>query len=157
MGVIALVLSIMGICSCWLPWFGWLGVGMGAMACGLGVPSITHWFEQPGNTGWGVAGISLGGTTVSVGLAFQIKYAAGSLDTLFFQLPIPAAYYVLGPALTLIVIGILVARLKSRPVGVFIAYLAIAAFFLPGGWALLTADRAMTRPELTGSSSSQSL
>jgi len=94
MGVTSLILSLIALCTSWIPGIGWLGVIIGVVACALGVPSITHWFEKPGYTGWGIAGISIGATSTGVGFAFQIKHAAGNFDILYHSLPVPVAYYV---------------------------------------------------------------
>ncbi len=117
---------------------------MGVVACVLGVPSITHWFERSGYTGWGVAGIALGGTAVSLGLAYQIKHMQGALDGMYHPLPTPGAYYVIGLSVAFIIAGLITARRSSRPAGVLIAGLAIAVAVVASGFALTTADRELT-------------
>ena len=151
MGVTSLVLGIMGVCICWLPYVGWLGMAMGAGAGVLGVMSITHWFERPGYLGWGIAGMMLSTVAISMGLAYQIKHTAGALDDLVYPLPTPLAYYVLGAGLLLVVLGLALARLKSRTLGMLIGVLAIIGLDISGGWALTTADRALVRAEATDS------
>lgn len=143
MGVTSLILSIASVCVCWLPKVGWLGVAMGVAACGLGVPSITHWFERPGHTGWGVAGIMLGAPSAAVGIAYQIKHAAGTLDALYYKLPVETGYWICGILVVVIVVGLVVARLKSKAVGTVIASLAIAALIVSSTWWLTTADRSL--------------
>ena len=147
MGVISLVLGMAGLCIFWIPYFGWLGVLMGVVACALGVPSITHWYERLGYTGWGTAGISLGCITVPMGIAYGIKHAAGALDVIYRPLPTPTSFCIVGVSVGLIVAGLLIARFKSRSVGIVLAYLALAVFFVTGSWALTTADRALQQSE----------
>ncbi|MCP4604358.1 MAG: hypothetical protein GY847_28190 [Proteobacteria bacterium] len=147
MGVTSLVLGIAGLCFCWVPYIGWLGVLMGVVACALGVPSITNWYERPGYTGWGTAGITLGSVTVIMGIAYGIKHAAAALDVVYYPLHTPTSFYIVGVSVGLIIGGLLLARLKSRSFGVVIAYLALAVFFVTGSWALTTADRAFQQSE----------
>ncbi len=146
-GVISLVLGMVGLCIFWIPYVGWLGVIMGVVASALGVPSITNWYERPGYTGWGTAGIFLGCVTVPMGIAYGIKHAAGALDVIYCPLPTPSSFYIVGASLGLIVAGLLLARFKSRSVGIALAYLALAGFFVTGSWALTTADRALQQSE----------
>ena len=116
---------------------------MGIAACGLGIPSVTHWYERSGFTGWGIAGCGLGGVAGSVGFAYQIKHSAGTLDFLYVPLAIPHAYGVLGLATAGFALGLVVARKSSRPLGVVIAAISIAVLVVSAGWALTTADRAL--------------
>jgi hypothetical protein len=118
-------------------------VALGAVACGLGIPSVTHWYERPGFTGFGIAGNFLGSVAVSVGFAYQIKHSAGALDWLYIPLAVPGAYGVLGLSAVCFAIGLVVARKVSRPLGVVIAAVSIAVLAVAAGWALTTADRAL--------------
>lgn len=147
MGIACLVFGMLGVCLSWLPVVGWLGVALGAAACALGIPSVLYWYARPGYVAWGVAGILLGIAAISVGLAFQIKHAASSLDVLFRALPTPDAYFVLGAAFVALAAGMLLGRLRFRIPGAIIAGLAITVLAVSGGWALLTADRAMGAAE----------
>lgn len=141
MSVISIVFAIMGVCLCWLPGWGWLGMALGGMAVGVGMPAITHWYKRPGSTGFGIAGIILGEITLSVGLAYQIKHAAGAADFIFFSLQTRAAFPLLAVAILLGISGLIIARRKHRPVGLIIAAFAFTFFFVAAGWTLLTADR----------------
>jgi hypothetical protein len=143
MAVTSLIIGIAGVCLCWLPWVGWLGVVLGLAGCALAVPSITHWYEGQGYTGWGIAGIILGGTASSVGLAYQIKHLAGALDGLVVPLAAPLSEYLFAGGIALIVVGLLIARLKARGAGAILAGLAVAATILVATWGMTTADRAL--------------
>lgn len=133
----------MGVCICWLPTVGWLGVALGAVACGLGIPSVTHWYRRSGSTGFGIAGNILAGIAISVGFAYQIKHAKGGLDFLYAPLRVPEAYVALGLSTIFFVAGLVLARKLSRPIGVVVAAVSVAAFVVAAGWALTTADRAL--------------
>jgi len=144
MAVTALIIGMIGVCICWLPGVGWLGVACGLTSGVLAVPSITHFHERPGYTGWGVAGIFLSIAASSLGLAYQVKHMSGALDALVVPLPVPLAYYVLGGGGVLIIIGLVLARTKARLPGAIIAGLALAATIVVASWSLTTADRALT-------------
>jgi hypothetical protein len=145
LGTTALVLGIIGVCICWIPVVGWLGVVMGMGACLLGVPSVTHWFERPGYTGWGIAGISLGSVATGLGFAYQVKHADGRFDFLLYPLGVPQAYWIMGIAAALIIAGLFLARLKTKIIGAIVAGVAIAVLSICMGWSLTTADRLMTK------------
>jgi hypothetical protein len=140
-GVSSLILGIVGYCICWLPGVGWLGVAMGVVACGLGIPSLTHWFARSGYTAWGVSGTILGAGTISLGLAYQAKHAGGALDYLLYPLATPTAYLLIGALIGVAVFGVVLSRLKTRMPGAVVALVAVAGVALSGAWALSTADR----------------
>ena len=145
MGVLSLILGMLGVCICWLPVAGWLGIVMGAFSCALGVLAITRWFKKTGNTGFGVAGVFLGTIALSLGLAFQVKHAHGDLDMLFFPLNPPMSYLSIAGFAALVAISLMFSRLKARNVGALMSALSLVALVVSASWALTTADREYQR------------
>ncbi|MDJ0762300.1 MAG: hypothetical protein QNJ97_04870 [Myxococcota bacterium] len=146
MGVISIVLSMLGICICWLPHVGWFGVILGVAGCGIGMLAITVWYPRPGYTGWGIAGIVTGGFAVSVGTAFQIKHGAGNLDMLYFPIYSFPAICLAGSALAIAAGGLWIARVKFRRIGIGIALLSLIAATVISTSALVSADKRLAGP-----------
>jgi hypothetical protein len=144
LGTLSIVLGIISICIGWLPGVGWSGVLLGFLGAALGVVTITHWHAKAGYTGWGICGIVLGVTSTSLSLAYQIKHAAGALDTLYVSLSTPAAGAAIGATAAIIVLGVVLARKRRGGPGLLLAWAAIAVLSLSGAWALTAADRATT-------------
>lgn len=142
MGTIAIVLSIIGICISWLPGIGWLAVPLGILGLFASILSIACWHYRPGYTGWGISGLFLGVWSVSLGLAYQIKYSDGVLDHLVLPLSlntVALCWLVSGIATA---IGLYLARAKWRHVGIFLSASALIAVILVSTWGILTADQA---------------
>lgn len=141
MGTASIVFGLIGLCICWIPGWGWLGAFSALMACVLGVPSITHWFRRPGYGPWGISGLILGVTDANLSLAYQIKYAHGTLDAFVIALSplFTAVLFVLFAALS--AAGLVIARTKNRPAGIVVTASALSALILVGTWGLVTADR----------------
>ena len=143
MGTVSIVFGIIGMCTSWLPVVGWLGVPLGVVGCGLGVLSATHWYAKPGYTGWGISGVVLGLLSSNLSLAYQIKHAAGALDSLHVALSPLLAVLIFTAGGLVAALGMVLARKKKHAVGLTLAYLALAGLSLSGAWALTTADRAL--------------
>lgn len=141
MGLVSLIFGLIAICISWLPGVGWLGVAMGGISFALGVPLITLWHDRLGNTGWGIAGIALGTLSVSVGYAYQIKHAAGDLDSLVYPLGTSTYYYLLGALLLIGLAGMILARKKSPLLGTILAIGAATLLAISGAWLLTDLDR----------------
>jgi hypothetical protein len=148
-GVAALVISILGYCICWIPTVGWLGFFMGVFASALGFASLVHWYYRPHYTAYGISAILIGGGTASLGLAYQVKHAGGELDFLVYSVPTPLAYYVISTIVVFLVLGTLLARLKSMLPGTVLAALALVVLIAVTGSALHTADRSLDPPSDT--------
>ena len=151
LGTASIVLSIIGISISWIPYVGWSGVLLGVLGLSASIPSITHWHQKPGYTGWGISGLFLGFWSFSLGLAYQIKYAEGALD----YLVVPVVVSQLIPATiilgVIVALGLFWARVHHRNAGVLIAAVAMLAISLLSGWTLITADRAYEQSHLTAS------
>ena len=64
MPVAALVLSILGLVICWIPYVGFLGVVMGIVGLILGIISMK---SPSGNKGLGIVGVVVGALALIVG------------------------------------------------------------------------------------------
>lgn len=64
MPVAALVLAILGIITCWIPYVGFLGVALGLVALVLGIISMK---SASGNKGLGIVGVVVGALALLVG------------------------------------------------------------------------------------------
>jgi hypothetical protein len=136
------------MCISWLPGIGWLAVSLGILGLFASIPSITYWHYRPGYTGWGISGLFLGVWSVSLGLAYQIKYSGGVLDHLVLPLSlntVALCWLVSGIATA---IGLYLARAKRRHIGIFLSASALIAVILVSTWGILTADQAhLAAPE----------
>lgn len=149
MGPLPIILGIVGLCVCWLPGVGWIGVALGALACGSGVPSVIYWFKKDGYAGWGIAGITIGAFTTSLGLAYQVKHSFGQLDILSFTIEVPVA---LGVGLCAVIVTAIAMWLGARKqlfVMVLVAYVAVATIIAVASSALTTFDRALLENNAT--------
>ena len=84
---------------------GWLGFLMAVFSCILGVASLVYWYQRPHHTAYGIAAVFIGSVAAGLGLAYQVKHAAGTLDSVLFSLPTPLAYYALFIATVLLTAG----------------------------------------------------
>jgi hypothetical protein len=133
----------------WLPTVGFAGAAMGGLACGLGIPSFTRWYDRAGYGPWGISGIILGVMALGLSLAYQIKHASGGLDGLLFPLRFPLAWAVFIVSAALTAIGLAIGR-RSRVrkiTGELLAFVAIATLSLSTTWVLITADRDLAGSE----------
>ncbi len=142
MGTASIVLGIIGICISWIPYVGWGGVVLGLLGLSASIPSITHWHPKPGYTGWGISGLFLGYWSISLGLAYQTKYADGALDHLVF----PFSLSQLIPATVILgmitAFGLYLSRSKRKNIGLLISACAMLTISFLSGWTLITADKA---------------
>lgn len=141
MGTASIVFGILGICICWVPGLGWIGVPLGVLGCVFGIPSITHWFYKPGYTPWGISALVLGVTAADLSTAYQIKYAQGALDGAFFSIGPLLAAGICASAIAICALGLVIARKKNRPFGIFLTSSALAGLIVVSTAALITADR----------------
>jgi hypothetical protein len=88
---------------------------------------------------------------MAVGFAYQIKHASGDLDLLYYPLSVRIGYWIFGATAAVIAIGLVIARLKSKLIGIAIAGLAIAALAITSAWSLTSADRALAQSRETDS------
>jgi hypothetical protein len=116
---------------------------MGVFSCALGITALIHWFHRPHYTAYGISAVLIGSFATSLALAYQVKHAGGDLDFLLFSFATPLAYYGITAIVVVLVLGILLARLKSKSVGAVLAALAAVVLMETTGSALHTADRAI--------------
>jgi len=64
----ATVLALIGLGTCWIPIFGWVGVLLGLVGGLLGLLALL----RPNPQGWAMVGLVLGLLTLALGLAVQI-------------------------------------------------------------------------------------
>lgn len=141
MAVVSIILGLAGICVCWIPAWGWLGVAVAFAACAIAVPSITRWHAQPGSRGWGYTGIITGLLAVCFGSAFQIKGAGGALDYLVYPLSAQTGAGILALSGLVIAAGLVLARKGFQMLGAILVSLSAIAFAVGGSWTLIEADR----------------
>jgi hypothetical protein len=67
MGIAALVLSIVGVVLCWIPFVGWVGVVLALVGLILGIVTL-----KKGKKGLGIASLVLGVVGLGLGLYIQI-------------------------------------------------------------------------------------
>jgi len=67
MGIAALVLSIVGVVLCWIPFVGWVGVVLALVGLILGIVTL-----KKGKKGLGIASLILGVVGLGLGLYIQI-------------------------------------------------------------------------------------
>jgi drug/metabolite transporter (DMT)-like permease len=143
LGAASIVFGIISMCISWLPYGCWLGVFLGVMACLLGVPSITRWYQKAGYGPWGVSGIVLGLSGFILSVAYTVKYASGALDGIVLSLEgaLPAAIMV--SSSSLVAVGLVLARKRRKQLilGELMAFIGVAVFGLSGAWTLITADQ----------------
>ena len=87
MGIAALVLAIIGVVLCWIPFVGWLGVVLALVGLILGIVTL-----KKGKKGLGIASIIIGVVGLGLGLYVQIAsiMAASALASGLNQLNDPA-------------------------------------------------------------------
>ena len=100
MAIAALILSIVGLILCWIPFVGWVGILLALVGLILGVVAL-----KKGKKGLGIAALAIGVIGLGWGLYVQIsalmfasEMAAG-LDQLNTSLNDPAAQQQLNDAL----------------------------------------------------------
>jgi hypothetical protein len=76
MSVAALVLAILGLVICWIPYVGFLGVLMGIVALILGIISMK---SAKGNKGLGIVGLVVGAIALIVGGVVQTLTVIGTV------------------------------------------------------------------------------
>jgi hypothetical protein len=76
MSVAALVLAILGLVICWIPYVGFLGVLMGIVALILGIVSMK---SPAGNKGLGIVGLVVGAIALIVGGIVQTLTVIGTM------------------------------------------------------------------------------
>jgi hypothetical protein len=76
MSVAALVLSIVGLVICWIPYVGFLGVLMGIVGLILGVVSMK---SPAGNKGLGIVGLVVGAIALLLGGIVQTLTVIGTV------------------------------------------------------------------------------
>jgi hypothetical protein len=76
MSVAALVLAILGLVICWIPYVGFLGVLMGIVALILGIVSMK---SPKGNKGLGIVGLVVGAIALIVGGIVQTVTVIGTV------------------------------------------------------------------------------
>jgi hypothetical protein len=141
-GVLPTVFGIVGLCLCWLPSMGWLGVLAGTVACGIAVPCIVYWYERPGYTGWAIAGMVYGSFSAALGIAYQIKHSAGQLDMLYYSMPMEIVAGVVLGSIVIAAVSIWIARKRPLLVWLLVTYIVIIASIVTVSSAWVTADRA---------------
>lgn len=100
MAIAALILSIVGLILCWIPFVGWLGVLLALVGIILGVVAL-----KKGKKGLGIAALAIGVVAFGWGMYVQImslmaaSEIATGLDSLNTQLNDPAAQQQLNDAL----------------------------------------------------------
>ena len=70
MHVAALVLGIIGLILCWIPFIGWLGVLLAVVALILSIVLLIK--KDTGNKTFGIIGLVLGAIALIIGLVIQI-------------------------------------------------------------------------------------
>ncbi len=87
MGIAALVLAIIGVVLCWIPFVGWLGVVLALVGLILGIVTL-----KKGKKGLGIASIVIGVVGLGLGLYVQIAtiMAASAIASGLNQLNDPA-------------------------------------------------------------------
>jgi hypothetical protein len=87
MGIAALVLSIVGLVLCWIPFVGWLGVVLALVGLILGIVAL-----KKGKKGLGIAAIIIGVVGLGWGIYVQIVsiMAASAIASGLDQLNDPA-------------------------------------------------------------------
>jgi len=143
LGYTSLILSLLSACMCWIPYGGWGGMFLGLVGAALGIAVITRSQPNPGFDLLGGTALVLAAIGTTFGLAYQLKYAGGSLDILYFPLVRPTAWYVVGGLAALVPAGLLLGRRLALP-GRTLAAAAFLALSLAGGWAISTAEREMS-------------
>ena len=76
MSVAALVLAILGLVICWIPYVGFLGVLSGIVALILGIVSMK---SPAGNKGLGIVGLVVGAIALIVGGIVQTLTVIGTM------------------------------------------------------------------------------
>jgi hypothetical protein len=70
MHIAALILGILGLILCWIPFVGWLGILLAVVALILSIVLLIK--KDTGNKTFGVVGLVLGGIALIIGLVIQI-------------------------------------------------------------------------------------
>jgi Na+/phosphate symporter len=100
MAIAALILSIVGLILCWIPFVGWLGILLALVGIILGIVSV-----KKGKKGLGFAALGIGVIALGWGMYIQImslmaaSQLATGLDQLNTSLNDPAAQQQLNDAL----------------------------------------------------------
>ncbi|MCK9459243.1 MAG: hypothetical protein M0R80_06355 [Proteobacteria bacterium] len=76
MSVAAMVLAILGLVICWIPYVGFLGVLLGIVALILGIVSMK---SPSGNKGLGIVGLVIGAIVLIVGGIVQTLTVIGTV------------------------------------------------------------------------------
>jgi len=139
---ISLALSMVGLSLCWIPGaWGWIGLALCVGGVAIGVRGMTDRLTPGGGVGMDVAGNFIGGFSLSWGLAFQIKHAAGGLDRLLLPLPLSTVIAIAAGSALIFWVAQIIGRFRARALFVVIAAAAIASATAFGATAWTLADR----------------
>ena len=138
----SLVLGMVGITIAWIPGaWGWLGLVLCVPALFIGIRGLTDRECPGGAVGMDIAGNAMAGFALPWGIAFQIKHAAGGLDSLLIQLPLSTLLVVAGASALIFWVAQIVGRFKFRALFAVVAAAAVISFAAFGTSAWTFADR----------------
>lgn len=147
MNTVAMMLSLVGSCTCWIPGWGWIGIFLCALGCIIAVIGFTDKKTVPAALSMDVAALIYGGFGITFGAAFQIKHAAGELG--YLLLPIEGNLSVVVAVVTYVLVwtAVLVGRKKARKAGMIGAFTALILFSTVGTTAFDYVDHEMIKTQ----------
>jgi hypothetical protein len=134
----AMVLTISGLCLFYIPGiFGWIGIALAVIGTTIGAIGLTNTRTSPSGLGMDVASWVYGIGTTAMGVAFQIKYAEGTLDMLMLPISLQIAALVSTVLIPIFIAVQILARRRFRKAGI-IAAMCLFAVIVACGWTALS-------------------